>query len=210
MFETLFGKTATPVPQAPLTELRAYWEGLRTEGGIPARAALDPRGIAGALDCAFVAERVAPGQARFRIAGMQFAELLGTEARGMPLMGLIAPPDRAAFAAALEQVFAGPAMAEVWLEAERGAGRPALEGRMLILPLTGEDGAVSRAVGVLATGGSIGRSPRRFALARRTITRILVPAAIPAQPAFAETPATYAPPPRAQPGRSHLRLVTFD
>ncbi len=210
MFETLFGKTTPSVPATALTELRAYWEGLRVGGGIPSRAVLDPRGIAGALDCAFVAERVAPGQARFRIAGMQLAEMLGMEARGMPLMTLVAPQDRSGFATALEQVFAGPSMVEMWLEAERGLGRPALEGRLLILPLAGEDGTVTRAVGVLATAGAIGRSPRRFAIARRTVTRILVPTAAPAEPEFAETPAVYDPPSRAQPGRAHLRLVTLD
>jgi hypothetical protein len=210
MLETLFGKMHASVPGAPLAELRAYWEGLRVNGAIPTRAVLDPRGIAGALEVAFVAERVAPGQARFRIAGMQIAEMLGMEARGLPLMTLVAPQDRAAFAAALEQVFAGPAMVEMWLEAERGPGRPALEGRLLILPLAEDHGHVTRAIGVLATAGTIGRSPRRFALARRTVTRILTPAPASAEPAFAETPAVFEPPPRAVPGRAHLRLVRSD
>lgn len=210
IIDTLFGKTTPSAPLAPLAELRAYWEGLRNGGALPTRAAVDPRGIAGALDCAFIAERIAPGQARFRISGMQFTDLLGMDARGMPLMSLIAPADRSGFANALEQVFAGPAMVEMWLEGERGIGRPALDGRLLILPLADADGSVTRAIGALTTAGTIGRSPRRFAVARRTVTRVLVPVAAEPEPAFAEEPAQYDPPPRAAPGRGHLRLVTFD
>ncbi len=207
MFGSIFGGNNAPLATAPLGELRAYWEGLRVDGAIPQRAAVDPRGIAGALECAFLLERIAPGQARFRLGGMHLAELMGMEVRGMPVMSLIAPQDRAAFATALEQVFSGPAMVEMWLEGERGPGRPALEGRLLILPLADEAGAATRAVGVLVTAGSIGRHGRRFALARRTVTRVIVPAQA---PVFAEVPVAYAPPPRAAPGRAHLRLVASD
>lgn len=209
MFETIFGagsrNTAPRFPQ--LAELRAYWEGLRVGGAIPARAALDPRGIAGALEQAFVLERVAPGQARFRIAGMHLTDLMGMDVRGMPILTMIAPEARAAFATALEQVFAGPSMVEMTLEAERGIGKPALEGRLMILPLLGEDGTVDRAVGVLVTHGLLGRAPRRFSIAQRIVTPVAQKAP---EPVFAEAPVTYTPPPRAPAGRSHLRLVNFD
>jgi hypothetical protein len=39
-------------------EVRAYWEGLRRDGAIPARTDLDPRGMADVLDQVFVAERI--------------------------------------------------------------------------------------------------------------------------------------------------------
>ena len=62
--------------------IRAYWEGLRPEEGLPSRAQIDPRGMAGALSGAFMIERIAPGVGRLRIAGMQLVDLMGMEVRG--------------------------------------------------------------------------------------------------------------------------------
>jgi hypothetical protein len=214
-------------------EVRNYWQALRRDGGVPARAAVDPRGIAGALDCAFVLERVAPRIARFRIAGMHLCDLAGMDLRGVPALTLFAPDHRAAFGDVLEQVFAGPACLDLALEAERGAGRPELAARMLVLPLAGETGSIGMALGCLATAGGVGRAPRRFAIARRVVTPLEPPRPEPVrlpEPGFAEPPApppgtptgrpTGAPPgmppgmpqpaPRAQPGRGHLRLVRLD
>jgi hypothetical protein len=208
MFGRGIGRSGAEAPDPALAELRGYWEGLRTGGDIPLRASVDPRGIAGALDRAFVLERVAPGQARFRIAGMQLMDLMGMEVRGMPIMSFIEPGDRLKFSETLEQVFAGPSVLEARLEAVRGIGRPALSAVLLVLPLRADDGAVTRALGMLATAGDIGRAPRRFALASRAVTPLAPP--LPRhEAAFAEPAAPYVPP-RAPPGRSHLRLVTFD
>ena len=123
-----------------LAEVRAYWEGLREAGALPERDKIDPRGIAGALENTFLLERVAPGIARFRIAGMQVHDLMGMDVRGMPISALFEPAGRSRLSDALEGVFATPAVLELWLEAERGIGRPALEGRLIVLPLTGMKG----------------------------------------------------------------------
>lgn len=149
---------------AMLSEVRAYWEGLRHGGALPRRDEIDPRGIAGALENTFLLERVAPGIARFRIAGMQLHDLMGMDVRGMPLSSLIEPAGRNRLADALEGVFSGPGTLEIWLEGERGIGRPALEGRLLILPLTAQRGDVALALGCLALDGALGRAPRRFAI----------------------------------------------
>ncbi|OYW44709.1 MAG: hypothetical protein B7Z31_16160, partial [Rhodobacterales bacterium 12-65-15] len=57
-------RTAPPV-QVPvfdgLAQVRAYWEALRRPGILPARAALDPRGLGNVLDKVFLAERIGPG-----------------------------------------------------------------------------------------------------------------------------------------------------
>ena len=147
-----------------LAEVRAYWEGLREAGALPRRDQIDPRGIAGALEQTFLLERVAPGQARFRLAGMQLHDLMGMDVRGMPLTAMFEPAARTRLVTAMEGVFAGPGIAEVWLEAERGIGRPALEGRMILLPLVSSRGTVDLALGCLATEGQFGRAPRRFAI----------------------------------------------
>lgn len=150
---------------AILAEVRAYWEGLRQGSDLPRRDQIDPRGIAGALENTFLLERVAPGIARFRLAGMQMHDLMGMDVRGMPISALIDPQGRNRLTECLEGVFAGPGSLAVWLEAERGLGRPTLEARMLILPLVGGRGTVDLALGCLAIHGALGRAPRRFAIA---------------------------------------------
>ena len=150
---------------AMLAEVRAYWEGLRQDGALPLRDQIDPRGIAGALENTFLLERVAPGIARFRLAGMQLHDLMGMDVRGMPLSALFEPAARSRLADGLEGAFRSPAVLEMWLEAERGIGRPALQGRMIVLPLTGVRGESDLALGCLAMEGALGRAPRRFAVA---------------------------------------------
>ncbi len=154
-------------------ELRAYWEGLRKGGPVPARSAVDPRGIERALEYAFILERIAPGMARFRLAGMHLNDLMGMEVRGMPLTAFFAPVGRKRIAEVLEGVFNGPEVAELTLTAETGIGKPALGAKLLILPMKSDLGDVNRALGCLIADGPIGRSPRRFTLAATQISPII-------------------------------------
>ena len=202
---------------AMLAEVRAYWEGLRQGGALPRRDEVDPRGIAGALENTFLLERVAPGIARFRLAGMQLHDLMGMDVRGMPLSSLIDPLGRARLAEALEGVFTGPSTLEIWLEAERGIGRPAMEARMVLLPLTAARGDTDLVLGCLAMHGAIGRAPRRFAIAgvmsekierrgaepRRVEDQVRQGVSGLAEPATVFTPAF----PRPPRGKPNLRLV---
>ncbi|MDZ4094974.1 MAG: PAS domain-containing protein, partial [Paracoccaceae bacterium] len=119
-----------PLRHAMVHQVRAYWEGLRRGPVLPRRADIDPRGIEGALEGAFILDRIAPGMARFRLAGMGLVELMGMEVRGMPLSAMFDPMGRSRLAEGLEQVFTTPAILDLHLEAERGIGRPALSGRM--------------------------------------------------------------------------------
>lgn len=133
---------------------------------------------------------------------MALNDLLGMDLRGMPLSALFEPVARARIGHELEQVFASPAIMEVWLEAERSVGRPALSGRMLLLPLAGAVGEPKLALGCLVTEGQLGRQPRRFAisgLVRELVAGSglrVVPDAGTVEPA----------PPRSS-GRAELRLV---
>jgi hypothetical protein len=206
---------------AMLAEVRGYWEGLRDGAALPRRDQIDPRGIAGALESTFLLERVAPGVARFRLAGMQLHDLMGMDVRGMPLTALIEPLGRSRLTEAMETVFATPGILELWLEGERGIGRPALEGRMLVLPLISSRGVSDLALGCLALEGGMGRAPRRFAIAgllNETIERRFDGGA-PTAPALADRvhaetpglaePAGYFRPiaPRPPRGKPNLRLV---
>ena len=211
---------------AMLAEVRGYWEGLRQGSDLPRRDEIDPRGIVGALENTFLLERVAPGVARFRLAGMQLHDLMGMDVRGMPLTALIDPAGRGRISDQLESVFAGPGSLEVWLEAERGLGRPALEARMLLLPLLGNRGASDLALGCLAIHGAMGRAPRRFVISgimaekierrptqRRDVVRadddLRGPVPVAPMPGLAEMANTYTPaaPPRPPRGKPNLRLV---
>lgn len=178
---------------AMIAEVRGYWQALRRGATLPARADIDPRGIRGALEGAFLVERIAPGMGRLRIAGMNFTDLMGMDARGMPLSALFDPLGRARLGAQLEQVFLRPAVLDLHLDCETGIGRPALQGRMIVLPLASADGRGDCALGCLALAGRIGRTPRRLMIRCSRLEPLTPDAAAappsPAAPAFAEPPA---------------------
>lgn len=156
----------------PIAQVRAYWEGLRDDDVIPLRSQINPRGIEQALSSTFLIERVAPGVARFRIAGMDLADVMGMEVRGLPISAIFMPTGRAELMGKLEQVFAGPAVLTLNLVAPAGLGRPALTARMIIMPLRDEDGKTGLALGCIALTGGIGRSPRRFEISHTSLTAL--------------------------------------
>lgn len=145
-----------------LSLVEAYWEGLREGRLVPRRADVDPRGIDQALEFAFILERIAPGMARFRLAGMHLNDLMGMEVRGMPLTSFFVPEARPMISETLEHVFEEPATARLLLAGERGLGKPELEAELLLLPLKSDLGDISRVLGCLVARGDVGRTPRRF------------------------------------------------
>ncbi len=159
----------------------AKWDRLRGDRIAPARAELDPARLAPALEFMFVAEIVAPGVARLRLAGQSLYNTLGMEPRGMPLCCLMAPPAREELAEAVRQVAHG-ARVRLPLRAPRGLGRPAMDGQMVLLPLTDSAGRITRLLGVLETHGQPGRTPRRFHLAGAASPLFPPAAAAPADP----------------------------
>ena len=204
---TYFGKGrgSAAVGFGAVQAVRGYWQALRVDGGLPRRDQIDPRGIAQALENVFLIERIAPGLARFRLAGMHVNEIMGLDVRGMPLTTLFEPAARSRITDALEPVFAGPQVLELWLEAERGLGKPALEARMILLPLTGSTGEPGLALGCLASVGTVGRMPRRFGVAGLVREPLGTPAPVVPDHSFAESAVVYFPPPPR--GRANLRLV---
>lgn len=161
----------------PLVQVRAYWEGLREGDSIPLRSQINPRGIETALSSTFLIECVAPGIARFRIAGMVLADAMGMEVRGLPMSGIFTPTARPALMEKLAQVFDGPAILSMDLVAAAGLGRPALTARLILMPLRDDTGKTALALGSIALSGEIGRSPRRFDIVRATVAKLTVPAA---------------------------------
>lgn len=209
--------------QYPLiNEVEAYWEGLRNGRAMPTRAEIDPRGLERALRNSFVAERIAPGVVRFRVAGQHLHDLMGMDVRGMPLSAFFVPEARDRVAKVVEDMFVVPQVSRLNLSGGRGMGRPAMDGMLLLLPLLNDKGEVSRALGCVVTEGAIGRVPRRFSVAgvqsrdldtgtTRTDPGYVVPEAR-THDGFAEPPVGFGHRPQKGPDgkRPALRLVKTD
>ncbi|GGH47640.1 PAS domain-containing protein [Frigidibacter albus] len=193
-------------------EMRGYWEGLRGGRGVPLRSAVDPRGIERALEHAFILERIAPSIARFRLAGMHLSDLMGMEVRGMPLTSFFTPKARPLVAAVLEAVFQGPEIAELTLAGEGGFGKPALQAKLLILPLKSDLGDVTRALGCLVADGQIGRAPRRFDVIADSRTKVATGSVAAPEPAlgsgFSEAARAFQPAPAPIGAPSEARRET--
>lgn len=199
-----------------IAEVDGYWSALKGSRQVPGRLEIDPRGIEGALANVFLLERIAPGVARVRLAGSHLNDLMGMDIRGMPFSAMIDPQARARFADHLEQVFTAPAKFIADLSAERALGKPKLEARLLILPLTDGQNRITRALGCLSTHGATGRAPRRFVMQAQQLRplsgAVPLPRAKPQQVyAFAEPPQPFdRAAPRHTEGAKHpyLRVVT--
>src|SRR6056297_2411767 len=194
--------------EAHLRAFRAHWEACRRGADVPMRADIDPRGIEPLISSAFIAERIAPGVARLRVAGVHLNDLMGMEVRGMPLATFIEPRDRDAFALRLVDLFDGPAILRFALRGRRGIGRPALGGTLLLLPLRSDLGDISRALGCLVTDGPAGRAPRRFAVAQAETLPLSGATPRAGAPALRPVAGGRATGPSGRRERSHLRLVT--
>lgn len=199
-----------------IAEVDAYWTALKGPRLVPGRLDIDPRGIEGALGHVMLLERIAPGVARIRLAGNHLSDLMGMDVRGMPVSALIAPQDRARFADHLEQVFTAPAKMVAELAAERAIGKPKLDARLLVLPLSDGDGRITRALACLSTHGTLGRAPRRFGLEAQQCRPLsgAIPLPLPRVYAMAEAPQPFDRPDlrRADsaPRKPYLRLVASD
>lgn len=168
-------KTLSTETQQAVQQVRGYWEALRHGTSLPHRSDIDPRGLSGVLERVFLIERIAHGQARFRLSGMHLHDLLGMDARGIPLGSFFEPVARTRLTDELEQVFSDNVVLTLHLEAERSLAQPALAGCMMILPLAQDEGAQKLAFGCLVSEGKVGRSPRRFAISNLRKETINVP-----------------------------------
>ena len=202
--------------EANFRAFRAHWEACRAGSDVPRRAAIDPREIEPLISNAFIVERIAPGVVRLRVAGMHLNELMGMEARGMPLTSFIAPDDREAFSRHLVDLFDAPAILRMTLRSGRALGRPALAATLMLLPLRSDLGDISRALGCLVSHGSIGRPARRFTISHaetRPVSQTgAEPQATPGLPrsgaSLTAIPGRGTRPSEGPRDRGHLRVVT--
>ncbi|SFP28423.1 PAS domain-containing protein [Tranquillimonas alkanivorans] len=143
--------------------LERYWQDIARGRLVPDRRDVNPRRLEPALDHVFVVQRVAPGVARLRVAGVHLTDLMGMDMRGMPLSCLFHADARPLLAETLEAVFTEPARVELSLVALRPLLRARVTARMLLLPLRDDHGRVSRAIGCLDARGPA-RAPQRFSI----------------------------------------------
>ncbi|MEM1064850.1 MAG: PAS domain-containing protein [Pseudomonadota bacterium] len=145
-----------------LQRIESYWESLRAGRTVPLRADVDPHGLQGVLDSAFMLERIAPRVAQFRVAGRRFSEVMGMDLRGLPLSACFLPDARGPLGEATERLFSAPAILRGTFLSPSGFGRPALTADLVLLPLADSRGDITRAMGGIALSGRLGRTPRRF------------------------------------------------
>ncbi len=195
------GRSLSPIRQA-----EAYWTALLTADGVPMRSQIDPRGLENILEYTFILERIAPGLARFRLAGSHLNKLAGMEVRGMPLTSFFEPEARDDTKRLLDQVFSAPAVAELGLVSKGKLGRVSLQARMILLPLKSDLGDISRVLGVMVSDGMIGLTPRRFTISDHRVNKVSDLQTPPKHApniaeGFAESPSGFK-------GAPHLKLVS--
>ncbi len=202
-----FGAAGRPAESDLFTQVDRYWQARRGARQAPLRTDIDPRAIAPALPFVLIAERLAPGIARLRIAGSELNDLLGMEARGMPMTVFAEPEARRILSAAIDAVCNEAAVMDMRLTGPASYGRPALSGRLMLWPLASDTGVIDRLLGCLVPLGETGRAPRRFqiSLPRRVSGP---PCAV--IPGMAEPQVTFAAQPPAIRSRGHLRLIKSD
>jgi hypothetical protein len=189
------GASGPPLQFHGPAQSRAYWEALRQGTTLPARADLDPRGLAGVLDRVFLAERIGRGLAQVGLAGSALTHLAGAELRGLPLSCLFSAESRPGLAETLEEVFAGPAVAEIDLGSDRECQGRACA-RLVLMPLR-DEGGLRQLFGVM--GLAEGLRPCKLQILSRRIERLSLPCEVPAP----------LPEAAAMARRGHLRLVSF-
>ena len=221
-----FGTQPMAVNFPAIAQVDAYWEALRNGRLMPARAEVDPRGLAQSLEYALMLEVVGKGVARIRVAGAHMTDLLGMDVRGMPLTVFIEPNARAQISEAIENVINRPQVADIKLSNSGGIGRPQMTARLLLTPLSVRDGEKPRILACLQSKGAIGRVPRRSGVDEVLSRRIVAAAdtsldrglthqasARPTMAQFSEPKAAFQPAksaPQLRSERPYLRLVKTD
>lgn len=144
-----------------ITSVSRYWDSLRAGRLVPQREEIDPREIQNALSYSFILDRTRPGSVRFRLSGMHLNDVLGMEARGMPVRALCDVPYRPRFMEQVERVFETPSILEADLRANRG-GNDAVRARLALLPLSTHGGEINRALGIFVCDSRVVNPPLRF------------------------------------------------
>ena len=132
---------------AQIVALERYWRQLRGARTLPVLTEVDPAQIDSALPYSFIGERMASGIVRLRVTGQRMSQMIGSDARGMPLSSLFAMPARPTLASEIELVFQAPAVVDIPVSHTSDPSREI--GRLLMLPLEDHAGQATRMMGAI-------------------------------------------------------------
>jgi len=159
--------------------LLLYWNEIGGALDVPARDAIDPARISSILGEVILIERIAPRQAKIRLAGQAIGNAVGIEPRGMPMTSLISSASRDALEDAVEALFDRPSMVELELAGPKTPFRKRMQGELLLLPLRDREDQITRAICYASLPQRRTKAPIRFDImdtrARRLKARVAAP-----------------------------------
>ena len=146
-----------------------HWSALRQGVGVPNRCEIDPRVFPDALENTFIFERIAKGDFRARLAGMNLCDMMGMEVRGQSAAAFMQSDERDHIQKVLEQVLARPAIGELVLVGRDLSGTE-FKVSMILLPLRSDMGEVNRVIGCISYPQKAFNAPLRFAIKSKKLT----------------------------------------
>ncbi|MGB0958736.1 MAG: PAS domain-containing protein [Halocynthiibacter sp.] len=202
--------------KSSFAQFEAYWHAKRHGNLVPRRGDIDPRGLTNILGQIFLIERIADGHADIRVAGHDFYTLFGSELRGLPFSMLFSVDARPMLEDMLRDTFSRPALLRATLRSRPQRRQPSLEAQMMLAPLEGYSGQVTRAIGMFEAYGPRPTLPPRFditSVAAHVLLRT-VPNEVPKPPKrrghwLSQDPAPTSHPkvPPSRHGKRALRLI---
>ncbi|SPJ22311.1 PAS domain-containing protein [Palleronia abyssalis] len=161
--------------------LLAYWNEIGGALDVPGRDAIDPARISGLLGEIVLIERIAPRQAKIRLAGQAIGNAVGIEPRGMPMTSLISTASRGALEDAMEALFDRPSMVELELAGPKTPFRRRMHGELLLLPLRDREDQITRAICYASLPERRTKAPLRFDIMDTRLRRLKARVAAPVQ-----------------------------
>jgi len=146
-----------------------HWSALRHGAGVPNRCEIDPRVFPDALENTFIFERIAKGDFRARLAGMNLCDMMGMEVRGQSAASFMQSDERDHIQKVLEQVLTRPAIGELQLVGRDLSGGE-FNVNMILLPLRSDMGEVNRIIGCISYPQKAFNAPLRFAIMSQKLT----------------------------------------
>ena len=150
-------------------DLFDHWSALRQGGSVPNRCEIDPRVFPDALENTFIFERIAEGDFRVRLAGMNLCDMMGMEVRGQSAASFMQSAERDHIQKVLSQILARPAIGELALTGRDLSGT-LYDVSMILLPLRSDMGAVNRVIGCISYPQKPFNAPLRFAIKAKKLT----------------------------------------
>ncbi len=129
--------------------LYSYWNDIRAGRLAPKRFEVEPAQIAGMLPDTFILERIDADTSRFRLAGTRICEMFGAEFRGVNIVDLIAPEDRARLKRDIAAIARQGAVGKFVIGCQTASGKTARM-EMLLLPLTHMSDSIDRFLGSIS------------------------------------------------------------